>query len=104
MTRRISGFQWDHGNTQKCQKHGLSPAEIESLFTECSVTVFPDPASNEPRLRAIGKTLSGRYIFVVYTLREIGEEIFIRPISARYMHQKEIEYYEKETASDVSDG
>ena len=30
--------------------------------------------------------------------RRQGEDIFIRPLSARYMHQKEVEHYEKEIA------
>jgi uncharacterized protein len=25
-------FDWDSGNRKKCQKHGVSIAEIESLF------------------------------------------------------------------------
>jgi hypothetical protein len=35
-------------------------------------------------------------VFIVFTLRRKGEEALIRPISARYMHKKEIEAYEKE--------
>ncbi|MEY4270890.1 MAG: Ribonuclease toxin, BrnT, of type toxin-antitoxin system, partial [Pseudomonadota bacterium] len=37
-----------------------------------------------------------RLIFVVFTLRQYGAETRIRPISARHMHRKEIEHYEKE--------
>jgi uncharacterized DUF497 family protein len=32
----------------------------------------------------------------VFTLRRNGDEILIRPVSARYMHQEEIEAYENE--------
>jgi uncharacterized DUF497 family protein len=28
----IVGFDWDEGNREKCQKHGVSIAEIESVF------------------------------------------------------------------------
>lgn len=35
-------------------------------------------------------------MFLVFTIRERHGERFIRPISARYMHQKEIEHYERE--------
>ena len=35
-------------------------------------------------------------VFVVFTLRTHGEETLIRPISARYMHGKQINAYEKE--------
>jgi uncharacterized protein len=47
-------------------------------------------------LRAIGKTAEGRAIFVVFTLRRRGDDILIRPISARHMHDKEVKSYEKE--------
>ena len=40
----------------------------------------------------------GRYIFVAFTLRQRGERILLRPISARYMHKKEIRHYEKQKA------
>ena len=36
--------------------------------------------------------------FLVFTLRKRGVETLIRPISARYMHKKEVQHYEKETA------
>ena len=51
----------------------------------------------EERFRAIGRTVRGRYVFVVFTLRLRDGDVFIRPISARHMHQKEIEHYEKAT-------
>jgi hypothetical protein len=38
----------------------------------------------------------GRGVFIVFTLRRKGDEVLIRPISARYMHKKEIEAYEEE--------
>ena len=45
-------------------------------------------------MRAIGKSAAGRYVFVVFLLRKIDGQTKLRPISARYMHQKEIAYYE----------
>jgi len=33
---------------------------------------------------------------MIFTLRRKNDELLIRPISARYMHKKEIEAYEKE--------
>ncbi len=35
-------------------------------------------------------------MFIVFTLRRKGDEMLIRPSSARYMHKKEIDAYEKE--------
>ena len=94
-----SGFDWDEGNRSKCQKHGVSVDEIEGLFAG-DVTIFEDEGLSavERRLKAIGKAPSGRSVFVVFTLRQRGEDMMLRPISARYMHKKEVAYYEKETS------
>jgi uncharacterized protein len=95
----FSGFDWDKGNRDKCQKHGISIHEIESLFAGV-VMVSPDPAHSEreARFKAFGTTARGRKALVVFTLRQKDGQTFLRPITARYMHQKEVEYYEKETA------
>jgi uncharacterized DUF497 family protein len=39
---------------------------------------------------------------MVFTLRSEGDKVLLRPISARYMHKKEIEAYEKEN-SDIQE-
>jgi uncharacterized DUF497 family protein len=96
----VAGFDWDSGNRDKCRKHGVSMEEVESLFTRPhSISVDAAHSKDEERLRAIGKTVAGRYVFLVFTIRERHGERYIRPISARYMHKKEIEYYEKEDPS-----
>lgn len=90
---KIAGFDWDHGNWPKCGKHGVSRAEIEGVFTGAPA-VLADPFPEEARMRAIGKSAAGRYVFVVFMLREIDGQTKLRPISARYMHEKEIAHYE----------
>ena len=47
-------------------------------------------------MRAISKTLAVRYVFLVFTLRKAGGQTRLRPISCRYMRQKEIEHYENQ--------
>ncbi len=37
MTEGVSGFDWDDGNIEKCQKHGVSLEEIEALFLDKSL-------------------------------------------------------------------
>jgi uncharacterized DUF497 family protein len=98
MELGVAGFDWDDGNRDKCRKHGVSIAEIEVMFAN-PVAVFPDPSHSdrEARFKAIGRS-RGRHIFLVFTLRKRGYETLIRPISARYMHRKEVEHYENETA------
>ncbi len=98
MLGQIEGFEWDQGNRLKCQQHGVSLAEIEALFG-ATVQVAPDPAHShaETRYLAIGKTGGGRHVFLAFTIRTHGERRLIRPISARYMHAKEVMHYEKQT-------
>lgn len=97
MVEKISGFDWDDGNCQKCQKHGVSIEEIEALFSNPKVAVAPDIKHSEIEERhfAIGISTKGRHIIVIFTFRENLEEKLIRPISARYMHEKEVLRYER---------
>ena len=97
--RLASGFEWDDGNLAKCQKHGVSIGDIEAVFrNQPMVSSDAAHSGDEQRLIAIGKGSESRLIFVVFTLRETGDDIVIRPISARYMHQKEIDGYEEDAA------
>jgi uncharacterized DUF497 family protein len=76
---------------------GLSVAIIEGLFAR-PLAILPDAGNSqrENRFRAIGRTDKGRGVFIIFTLRRKGEELLIRPISARYVHKKEIDAFEKE--------
>ena len=96
----VSGFDWDDGNRAKCQKHGVPIAAIEAVFQHAH-HIAPDVvhSSVETRYLAIGNGAGPRPIFVVFTLRKIGSDTFIRPVGARYMHRKEIENYEKATSA-----
>jgi uncharacterized DUF497 family protein len=87
----FDGFDWDSGNGEKCQMHGVSVAEIESLFDR-SVLIGPDTAHSigEQRYRAIGTSSVGRNVFLVFTWRTKAGQRRLRPISARYMHAKEV--------------
>jgi uncharacterized DUF497 family protein len=95
----VAGFDWDSGNTGKCQQHGLSTEEVESLFSG-GMDVFPDinRSDAETRYFGIGLTSTGRHGFVAFTLRIRHGSRLIRPISARYMHAKEIAHYAAEIA------
>jgi len=96
---RVSGFDWDEGNRKKCQKHGLSITQIEGVFAN-SPRLAPDPKHSEAedRLIAVGRTKAGRPVFVAFTLRTKDKRSLIRPVTARYMHAKEVEAYEKESS------
>jgi uncharacterized DUF497 family protein len=95
----IDGFDWDTGNREKCEKHGLSMEAIE-LVLRGTIHVFPDVAHSrvETRYLAIGRGPDGRHVFVAFTLRRLSGSVLLRPISARYMHAKEVKHYEAEVA------
>ena len=102
VTRKtaFAGFEWDAGNRGKCQKHGVAIQEIEHVLTHAETLITPDPKNpaGEPRFLAIGRTRQGRYTFVVFTPRQRAAGARLRPISARYMHKREIRKYEQEIA------
>ena len=95
----IAGFDWDDGNWPKCAKHGVAQNEIEFALTN-GPAIFPSGAGepSEMRFSAIGRNAEGRFIFVIFTFRRFQKEIRLRPISARYMHAKEIARYEQDRA------
>jgi len=90
-------FDWDDGNLAKCAKHGLIRAEIEDFFRG-KPRVAPDPKHStvETRFIAVGRMAAGRPAFVAFCWRD-GK---IRPISARYMHDREVRNYEDSPETD----
>ena len=92
----MDALDWDDGNWPKCGKHGVSKAEIEYVLAHEPV-VLPDrtPHTDETRYNAVGCNVEGRHIFMVFMIRYKEGVRYIRPISARYMHQKEIDRYEQ---------
>ena len=97
----VIDFDWDGGNRAKCHKHGVSIEEIEAFFL-AGPKVAPSQsyAGPEERFIAVGRNDSGRPMFVAFTFRVRGGRTLIRPISARYMHGKEIERYETSSKDD----
>ncbi len=97
MNITTSGFNWDAGNRAKCQKHGLAVEEIEAFFQQKELYLAPDVAHSqtEQRFLAVGRGPGEKPMFVVFTLRTQDDETMIRPISARYMHEREAKKYER---------
>lgn len=95
----ISEFDWDAGNWPKCGKHGVGREEIEGIFGRLlSVTPAPARSKTETRHIAIGSNEDGRAVLVVFTLRVREDRQLIRPISARYIHEKERRHHERQSA------
>jgi uncharacterized DUF497 family protein len=91
---KIAGIEWDDGNWPKCGKHGVSRDDIEHVLRRMTFRI-PDPNPTETRFRTASRASDGRPVFVIYTHRERSEQTYLRPISARYMHGKEVERYEQ---------
>lgn len=90
----IEGFDWDRGNVQKNrEKHRVVFVECEEVFQHGPV-IFQDPEHSRAELRylALGRTVQGRQLAVIFTIRRNK----IRVISARNMSRKERRTYAKE--------
>ncbi len=96
MIEYVEGFEWDAGNIDKCAKHGLTVASIEEFFTR-EIQILGDLRHSERETRhiAVGRMQDGRPVFVGFTLRQGKTGRLIRPITARFMHKREIEKYEQ---------
>lgn len=81
----FDGFDWDDGNWPKCGKHGVAQEEIEAVFRAPSLRIMPMRHAEE-RFAAFAMSSSGRWATIIFTWR--GR--LIRPISARYMHAKDV--------------
>jgi hypothetical protein len=94
---KITGYDWDEGNTRKNEKHGVSMAEAEQVFFNAPLLLLEDEkhSSHEPRFHALGESDDKRLLHITFTLRYASRKI--RVISARDMHRKERAIYEKAT-------
>lgn len=91
---KILEFEWDRGNIDKnLEKHGITLREAEEVFVSEELFVKEDVKHSqvEERFIAFGQSQSEMFILAVFTFRKDK----IRIISARKMHRKEIEKYEK---------
>ena len=90
---KIRGVEWDQGNWPKCGKHGATKDEIAYVLEHTTFRV-QDPYADEERYNTAHPAMTGRHIFVAYTYRERADGVYLRPISARPMHEKEVKKYE----------
>jgi uncharacterized DUF497 family protein len=96
---KFLGFDWDDGNLLKnWERHRVSASECEQVFFNRPLLTTPDVlhSSEEARYYTLGKSDSGKLLFIVFTV----SNNLIRVISARDMNRKEREaykYHEKNT-------
>lgn len=89
----FEGFDWDRANVQKnWNRHEVSFYECEEVFFRDPV-IIPDTGHSdaEARFFAMGRTVRGRLLTIIFTVRENK----IRVISARDMSRKERKAYGK---------
>lgn len=87
-------FQWDSGNAEKNEKkHGVSAKEAEEPFVNQPRYIFLDEkhSRREKRYGMYGKTNTGRFLSLVFTVRRD----VVRIITVRPMSRKERRAYEK---------
>jgi uncharacterized DUF497 family protein len=92
-----TGFHWDDGNLEKnWELHRVSFWEAEEIFFNEPLVIKADRehSKQEARYLALGKTDSGRLLFVTFTTRRS----LIRVISARDMTRREVRTYEQNKA------
>lgn len=94
---QFDGFDWDDGNWPKCGKHGVSKEEIESAFSRSDLLVYRDRAHSgqEDRFLMIVRVVRDHHgLLVGFTWREREGLRLIRPVTARYMHEKEVKSHD----------
>ena len=92
LLAQATGFEWDAGNAGKVEtRHNVLPAECEqAFFAEPFLVSFDEAHSKtEPRWQALGSTSTGRWLFIVFTVRST----LIRVVAARDMNKKERSRY-----------
>lgn len=91
-------FQWDAGNINKNRTHGVHDWEIEEALLDAKGRRINKMIVNDEEryLWLERATSSGKYLRVVYTLRQDAEgKILFRPISAVEMSPSERRRYRR---------
>ena len=85
----IRDFEWDEVNVSHIElRHGITPEEVEEVFAQRYVLL----KAKYGRYNALGRTLSGRYLSVIFEYKRGG---IVRVITARDMTRKEIRYFRR---------
>jgi len=85
-------FEWDEYNLSHIAPHGVTPGEIREVVEGRHVVAGPVEINSEDRWILYGKTRAGRYLVVVYTVRNNR----IRVVTAHTMHKSQRRKYAAE--------
>ena len=87
-----TGFQWDTGNAEKnWRAHRVALVRAQQVFFCRPAVIAPDLGhpEREARYAALGKTMAGRRLSLVFTIRGT----LVRVISARDMGRRDRRLY-----------
>jgi Protein of unknown function (DUF497). len=66
---KIEGFDWDGANVGHILRHAVTPFEVEEVVGRTYVIIPASAIHGENRWKLFGRTASGRYLVVVFTVR-----------------------------------
>jgi uncharacterized DUF497 family protein len=91
----VRGFDWDLHNVGHVARHGVNPSEVEEAVGRPHAIVPAKVMAGEKRWKLFGASAAGRYLVVVFTLRDER----LRPVTAHTMNQRERRIYAPEIDS-----
>jgi hypothetical protein len=89
MPDGIAGYDWDVHNVAHVARHGVRPEEVEEAVGRPHVIAAGREMSGEKRWKLFGTSSMGRYLVVVFTVRNER----LRPVTAHPMNQRERKIY-----------
>ena len=63
-------FEWNENNTDHIARHGVTPVEAEEVIARDPIVLQVQFRKGERRVLCAGRTVKGRAITVVYTIRK----------------------------------
>lgn len=63
-------FEWDDANLEHIGAHGVTAPEVEEAATRSHEIIEAREVNGEKRWKLFGKSAAGRYLVVVFTIRE----------------------------------
>ena len=69
MLDKVAGFDWDEANVGHIFRHAVTPFEVEEVSGGKCLVIPARAVKREKRWKLFGKTASGRYLVVVFTIR-----------------------------------
>jgi uncharacterized DUF497 family protein len=88
----LKGFDWDLHNVSHVARHGVEPAEVEEAVGRPHAIIPSDNVGGEKRWKLFGTSAAGRYLVVVFTIRDQR----LRPVTAHTMNRRERKIYAPE--------